>query len=96
MSKITPHLPAAKPSDFLTAPEAAALLRVSPVTLGRWRIEGCGPPYKKFGRRVLYACSDVLFWADAQTRLNTSEPAHTLPGWLTIKPKGSRGEDRSK
>ena len=59
---------------YLTAPEAAALLRLSPVTLARWRIEGGGGPvYRKFGRRVLYARSDLVAWADAQRRGSTSE-----------------------
>jgi hypothetical protein len=53
--------------------EAAALLRVSQVTLGRWRIEGRGPVYRKFGRRVLYADSDVIAWAADQARMSTSD-----------------------
>ena len=61
------------PPVFLTVREAAALLRVSEITLGRWRIEGNGPRYRKFGRRVLYARSDLLAWADAQVRRSTSE-----------------------
>jgi len=58
---------------FLTVMEAAALLRVSRVTLGRWRIEGRGPVYRKFGRRVLYADSDVIAWAADQARMSTSD-----------------------
>jgi hypothetical protein len=59
---------------FLTASEVAALLRISPVTLSRWRIEGCGPPFRKFGRRVLYSHGDLLTWAETQRRWNTSAP----------------------
>jgi excisionase family DNA binding protein len=58
---------------FLTVMEAAALLRVSRVTLGRWRIEGRGPVYRKFGRRVLYADRDVIAWAADQARMSTSD-----------------------
>jgi excisionase family DNA binding protein len=58
---------------FLTVMEAAALLRVSQVTLGRWRIEGRGPVYRKFGRRVLYADRDVIAWAAGQARMSTSD-----------------------
>jgi Helix-turn-helix domain len=58
---------------FLTAAEAAAFLRISPVTLGRWRIEGCGPAYRKFGRRVVYALADLAGWAEAQRQVSTSE-----------------------
>src|SRR5262249_55557419 len=60
--------------SFLNAPEAAAWLRVSPVTLARWRIEGRGPPHHRFGRRVTYSLSDLIAWADAQRRQSTSEP----------------------
>jgi hypothetical protein len=60
------------PPVFLTAAEAAALLRISPVTLGRWRIEGCGPAYRKFGRRVVYAHADLMAWAEGQRRASTS------------------------
>src|SRR5262249_12290922 len=59
--------------------EAAELLRVSPITLGRWRIEGRGPPFRRFGRRVVYARCDLLSWADAQTHLSTSEPCCRKP-----------------
>jgi len=57
---------------FLNVPEAAALLRVSEITLSRWRAVGCGPAYRKFGKRVLYARSDVLAWADGQRCQSTS------------------------
>ena len=59
---------------FLSAAESAAWLGVSPVTLCRWQIEGRGPPFRKFGRRVLYAQVDLVVWADAQKRLSTSSP----------------------
>jgi hypothetical protein len=58
---------------FLTAAEAATLLRVSVVTIGRWRIEGSGPPFRKFGRRVVYLQDDLIAWADAQSRASTSD-----------------------
>lgn len=68
--------PAQQPSDlpiFLTVREAAALLRLSEVTLARWRIEGGGPAYRKFGSRVVYGRSDLTAWADRQARQSTSE-----------------------
>jgi hypothetical protein len=60
-------------SAFLNAGEAAAWLRVSGVTLARWRIQGRGPAFRKFGRRVVYSKSDLLSWADAQSRASTSD-----------------------
>jgi excisionase family DNA binding protein len=64
------------PTVFLTVRETAALLRLSEITLGRWRIEGSGPPFRKFGRRVLYERSDLIAWAEAQRRLSTSDAAN--------------------
>jgi excisionase family DNA binding protein len=64
---------------FLSAQEAAELLRISPVTLSRWRIEGRGPEYRKFGRRVRYGRTDLITWADAQRRRSTSAPAFSKP-----------------
>ena len=62
-------------SPFLTTGEAAEFLRLSVVTLGRWRVEGVGPRYRKFGRKVVYGQADLIAWADAQTHLSTSEEA---------------------
>lgn len=61
------------PLTFLTAKEGAAFLRLSEITLARWRAEGVGPPYRKFGRRVVYAKTDLVNWADGQIRQNTSQ-----------------------
>jgi len=81
MSKQTNHAPpsgqlrslrASEPAVFLTVREAAALLRLSEITLCRWRIAGNGPPFRKFGRRVLYATSDLIVWGEAQKRVSTS------------------------
>jgi Helix-turn-helix domain len=58
---------------FFTVVEAATFLRISPITLGRWRIEGYGRPYRKFGRRVVYARDDLLAWANQQARSSTSD-----------------------
>jgi hypothetical protein len=58
---------------FLTAREAAGFLRLSEITLGRWRLEGYGPPHHKFGRRVVYSRRDLIEWAHSQRRLSTSE-----------------------
>jgi Helix-turn-helix domain len=83
------HQPATQhssPSVFLTVVEAAALLRISEITLSRWRIQGCGPPYRKFGRRVVYDRADLIAWADAQRKQSTSErPAAKTDGSLVIE-----------
>jgi len=59
---------------FLTAAEAAALLRLSPITLSRWRIQGYGPRWIKMGpKRVAYAVDDLTAWTNTQRRTSTSE-----------------------
>ena len=60
---------------FLDTPTAADYLGLSPRTLQKQRVYGGGPPYRKFGRRVLYARGDLDAWADAQARAHTSMPA---------------------
>ena len=76
----SPRTVADNSSEFLNVTEAAGFLRISPVTLCRWRVEGIGPLYRKFGRRVLYARSDLRTWADVQRRRSTSETADLMPG----------------
>ncbi len=66
-------IPSHTETVFLTVGEASRLLRLSPITLARWRIAGVGPPFRKFGRRVVYAAVDVTAWADGQTHHSTSE-----------------------
>ncbi len=62
-------------SPFLTQEAAADFLGgLSTKTLERWRIDGCGPAYRKLGRRVFYALNDLIEFADAQRRRSTSEP----------------------
>jgi hypothetical protein len=63
-----------KQSVFMTVIEAATVLRISPVTLSRWRVQGSGPAYHKLGRRIVYSRADVIAWAESRRRLSTSEP----------------------
>jgi DNA-binding transcriptional MerR regulator len=53
----------ANDEPFLTEPEAAEIIRVSPRTLRRWRMPGTGPPVAGYaGRRALYRRSELLAW----------------------------------
>ena len=69
-------------APFLDQNAAAAILGLSLRTLERFRLEGRGPVYRKFGRRCLYGPADLLVWADAQRRSSTSDkgPAPTQLG----------------
>lgn len=63
-----------KASRYLTNAEAAKYLRLSPRTLEKHRVLGGGPRFRKFGRRVLYALTDLEAWADERTFSMTSDP----------------------
>ena len=52
---------------------AADRLSVSPRTLQAWRVTGGGPVYRKIGRRVAYAESDLVAFVEAGARSHTSE-----------------------
>ena len=58
---------------YFTEQEAAALLKISCRTLQRWRQEGLGLPFRRFGGLVRYARSDIHSWALKQARTSTSE-----------------------
>ena len=57
--------------------QAAEWANLSPRTLERMRIEGRGPTYRKHGRRVIYAESDLIAWSENQKRISTSDTGCT-------------------
>lgn len=61
------------PELFLSNDQAAAYLNISPRTLERWRFEGKGPTFRKFGRRAMYAQRDLSEWAESRRRTSTAE-----------------------
>ena len=67
---------AAQPQRYLTNDEAADYLRLSPRTLEKQRVIGGGPKFRKFGRRVMYAVSDLDAWADQRSYEATSDPEY--------------------
>ena len=64
------------PVRYLTNDEAATFLRVSSRTLEKNRVIGGGPRFHKFGRRVLYAISDLEAWAGERGHEMTSDPGY--------------------
>ena len=68
---------ATQPARYLTNDEAAEFLRLSPRTLEKQRVIGGGPRFRKFGRRVMYAITDLEAWADARSFEMTSDPQYT-------------------
>ncbi|MGA3190735.1 MAG: helix-turn-helix domain-containing protein [Bryobacteraceae bacterium] len=61
------------PERLLKPEEAAKLLGIGMSTLAKFRIEGAGPIFRKFGRSVRYARADLQRWADDRSRQSTSE-----------------------
>ena len=59
---------------FVPTALAAGYLGLSPRTLEKLRVQGGGPTYAKFGRRVVYAVEDLDRWAAERRRGSTSEP----------------------
>jgi len=61
---------------FFNNEEAARFLNLSPRTLEKQRVIGDGPRFRKFGRRVVYALTDLQAWADARAYESTSDPQY--------------------
>ncbi len=59
---------------LLTVEEAAVRLKMSKHTLNRWRVTGEGPPFVKYGPRLVRYIDRVLDeWAIKRTHGSTSE-----------------------
>ena len=65
-------------SVFLDNEEAARFLSLSPRTLEKHRVVGGGPRFRKFGRRVVYALTDLETWANARSCESTSDPQYAV------------------
>lgn len=59
---------------LLTVEEAAARVKISKHTLNRWRVTGEGPPFVKYGPRLVRYVESVLDeWAQNRQHGSTSE-----------------------
>ena len=59
--------------EYLVTETLADVFHTSPRTVERARAEGTGPPFIKFGRRILYRKEDVDEWARENTFTSTAE-----------------------
>ena len=59
--------------EYLRAPEAARLLRLSCSTLAKMRMRGEGPPFSRAGRTVIYDRADLEAWLQERKVLRPSE-----------------------
>ena len=66
----------AQPQRYLTNDEAADYLRLSPRTLETQQDLGGGPKFRKFGRRVMYAVTDLDARAEDRSYETTSDPEY--------------------
>ncbi len=60
-------------SPFVTLRYMNSRGALSARTLERWRVEGIGPEYRKFGRRVVYSRNDLEKWAATRCFQSTSQ-----------------------
>ena len=56
---------------FLSTPQAAERLGISPRTLEQYRRTGEGPVFHRFGYLVRYLAADIDAWAAARRRITT-------------------------
>jgi len=69
--------PTSSTAPHLTQSQAAVHLNLSPRTLEKYRVIGCGPKFRKFGTRVRYTLADLNEWSAARTCESTSDPLYT-------------------
>lgn len=73
--------------EYLTTNEAAAYLRLSPVTLAQWRSRDRGPAFLKLGAAVRYRRADLDTWAERQRWRQVARTARATrrPKPLTLR-----------
>lgn len=64
---------AAAKQKYLTSKEAAELLRTKVGTLANKRVKGDGPPFVKFGSKVLYEAEALDAWMKAANDNQSNE-----------------------
>jgi excisionase family DNA binding protein len=66
MRDASPALPVQ--GELLTVAEAASLLKLSPRTLDKWRLQpGVGPAFVRVGSAIRYRGSDLKDWLNSRT-----------------------------
>jgi hypothetical protein len=64
----TPRLKQNRIPGYAPEAETAEALNVSVRTLRKWRQEGLGPPYVKFGRQIHYSFEGRAAWLQSLER----------------------------
>jgi predicted DNA-binding transcriptional regulator AlpA len=60
-------------TSYVDTRAIARRLGVSASYLNKSRLNGDGPPFRKFGRSVRYLISEVDEWAEKRRRISTSD-----------------------
>ena len=68
------------PTCYLSTPQAAAVLGLSPRTLECYRVTGGGPPFLTYCNRVHYLRTDLDAWAVSGRRRSTSDDGGAADG----------------
>ena len=67
--------------DRFYRPSDPSLRKIATVgTLAHWRHRGLGPPYVRYGNRVLYRGRDVLAWLEGHTVYPTDSRSRKSAG----------------
>ena len=74
MNENTPKATIETPARFFTPAELETAYRIPVATAAKWRWNGSGPAFVKFGAKVLYRQSDVEAWIASKVR--TCTPAN--------------------
>ena len=73
---------------FLSTPQAAERLGISPRTLEQYRRTGEGPVFHRFGYLVRYLAADIDAWAAARRRITTADDGNAQ--WERARSHGCR------
>jgi len=72
-------IPTSSLTGLLDETRAARILGLSVKTLRRWRWAGKGPAFRKIGRAVRYANSDLEAFISSALRTSTSDAGKPIP-----------------
>ena len=84
--------------EYMTCKQAARLLSLSPRTLEKFRVNGGGPIFRKFGRRVIYSRKDLEYWARSRQCTSTSDAKYWRPEVIEVvdEPREPRPRGRPR
>jgi predicted DNA-binding transcriptional regulator AlpA len=71
---------------FLNVKQLAPILGISVSVLNKMRCDGSGPPFRKFGPRIVrYVLDEALTWAAEQAKGSTADKSPSEERWPARK-----------